>query len=146
MSRSREARWLSCSRFCSRSGAAGAQKLANGEHKLEAAEKMHRKWRQKSNMVCACPRPWRLNKILKHVTNRLCVGDFRNRPNSSACQRLIFRKRVVWIAVQPALSGLSGCNDRMAGRMSVLAGMPVWGAIAAQRHTARLARAQMDPV
>lgn len=38
----------------------------------------------------------------------------------------IFCKRVVRIAVQPALAGLGGGDDRMTGRMRMFAGVLVW--------------------
>jgi hypothetical protein len=59
---------------------------------------------------------------------------------------LIFCKRVVRIAIQPTLAGLSGRNNGMTGRTSVLAGMPVRRAVAAQRDAAFLTSPQVDPL
>jgi hypothetical protein len=59
---------------------------------------------------------------------------------------LIFGKRVVRIAVQPALARLRRSNDRMLRRVRVFAGVPVRRTVAAERHATRLARPQMHPI
>jgi len=58
---------------------------------------------------------------------------------------LIFGERVVGITVKPAFLGLSGGDDWMPGCVRVFAGVTIWRAVAAERHTARLARTQVDP-
>src|SRR5262249_52977355 len=50
------------------------------------------------------------------------------------------------IAIHPSLSALGGGDHRMPARVSVLRGVPVRRAVAAQRDAARLARAQMNPL
>jgi hypothetical protein len=59
---------------------------------------------------------------------------------------LVFGKRVVRITVQPMLAGLRGSDDRMTTRTRVLACVPVWRAVAAERNSAFLAGPQMHPV
>ena len=58
----------------------------------------------------------------------------------------IFGKCFVRIAVQPAFARLRGCDDRMPTCVRVFAGVTIWRAVAAERHAARLAGAQMNPV
>src|SRR5437773_12444611 len=58
----------------------------------------------------------------------------------------IFEKRVVRIAIQPALARLRRSNDRMFRGVRMFAGMPIWRAVATERDATRLARAQMHPV
>ena len=58
----------------------------------------------------------------------------------------IFQKRVVRIAVQPALSGLRGCYDRMRGGVRVFASVPIRRTVAAERHATCLAGSQVHPV
>src|SRR3954471_13409171 len=53
---------------------------------------------------------------------------------------------VIQVAIEPALTQLGRRNDRMAGGMRMLGGVSVWRAVAAQRHTTRLARAQVNPM
>ena len=62
------------------------------------------------------------------------------------CQRLIFAKRLVRIAVQPALTRLRRRDDRMSTLARVFGCVTVRRAIAAERHAAFLACAQMNPV
>src|SRR5947208_13825503 len=57
----------------------------------------------------------------------------------------IFAKRVVRVAIQPALARLRRRNDRMSASMRVFAGVPIRRAVAAERHAACLARPQMNP-
>jgi hypothetical protein len=57
----------------------------------------------------------------------------------------IFAKRVVRIAVQPTLARLCGSDHRVPASVRVFAGMAIWRAVAAERHAARLAGAQVDP-
>lgn len=59
---------------------------------------------------------------------------------------LIFAKRLVRIAVQPALAGLGGRDDRMFGGVRVFARVPVRRAVTAECHAALLTRAQMHPL
>ena len=58
----------------------------------------------------------------------------------------IFGKSVVWKAVQPTLARLGGSDDRVSRGVRVFAGVPIWRAVAAQRHSTSLARPQMNPV
>src|SRR5205823_4438242 len=58
----------------------------------------------------------------------------------------IFAKRLVRIAIQPALARLPRSNDRMLRRVRVFAGVPIWRAVTAERDATRLARSQMNPV
>ncbi len=60
-------------------------------------------------------------------------------------QYLIFAKRLVRIAVQPALGRLRRRDDRMSTRARVLGCVAVWRAVAAERYAACLTRAQMYP-
>jgi len=57
----------------------------------------------------------------------------------------IFAKRVVRITVQPAFARLCGSDHRMPASVRMFAGMAIWRAVAAERHAARLAGAQVDP-
>ena len=59
---------------------------------------------------------------------------------------LILSKRVVGIAIQPALSRLSRCNYRMTTRACMLRRMPVWRTIATPRGATLLASAQVHPL
>ena len=59
---------------------------------------------------------------------------------------LILREGFVGITVQPAFARLRGCNDRMAARIGMLGGVLIGRVVAAERHSAFLARTQMNPV
>lgn len=59
---------------------------------------------------------------------------------------LVFRKRVVSVAVQPALFRLRRCNHRMTARARVLARVTIGRAVAAEGLAASLARPQMHPI
>src|SRR5437660_6227045 len=58
---------------------------------------------------------------------------------------LIFAKCLVGIAIQPALAGLGGGDDRMAARPRVLARVFVRRAVATQGEAAFLTGAKVDP-
>jgi len=58
---------------------------------------------------------------------------------------LIFAKRVVWIAIQPALARLRRRNHRMLRRARVFARVTIRRAVAAKSHATYLARPQMYP-
>jgi hypothetical protein len=58
----------------------------------------------------------------------------------------IFDKSLVWIAVQPTLTRLRGCDYGMSTGVRVFAGVLIRRAVAAQRDSTRLARPQMHPV
>ena len=60
-------------------------------------------------------------------------------------QYLIFAKRLVRIAVQPALARLRRSDDRMPACVRMFGGVPIRRAIAAERYAACLTRAQMYP-
>src|SRR5712691_1699118 len=80
---------------------------------------------------------------------------FRPFPSYPSCPSLPFLpflhrgsvlcKRVVGIAVQPALAVLRGRHDRMAARLGVLRRMAIERGIAAMRAAAALAGAQVHP-
>jgi hypothetical protein len=58
----------------------------------------------------------------------------------------ILGERVIDKAVQPLFAWFSRCDDRMALRARVLAGVPVGGRIAAERDAAVLTRAEVHPL
>ena len=68
------------------------------------------------------------------------------RPHALGSVSSIFAQRTVRIAVQPVLTGLSRCDDRMLRGAGMFSGVTIWRAVAAEGHAARLAGAQMDPV
>jgi hypothetical protein len=57
----------------------------------------------------------------------------------------VLSERIVWIAIQPALSRLGGRNDGMLSRPHMLGGVAIGRRIAAQCDTARLARSKVNP-
>lgn len=59
--------------------------------------------------------------------------------------RLIFRERLVGIAIEPTLVRLGGCDDGMSARVRMFGGMTIGGVIATQCCAAGLAGAQMKP-
>lgn len=61
-------------------------------------------------------------------------------------QQLVFAKRLVRIAVQPALAWLRRSDHRVPGLPSVLTRMMVRRTVATKGHAAFLARAQVNPV
>jgi hypothetical protein len=67
-------------------------------------------------------------------------------PVAEINRRSVFGKGVIRIAVEPALARLSRSNNRMTTRVCVFTGVLIRRAIAAQRHSTCLARAQMNPV
>jgi hypothetical protein len=69
------------------------------------------------------------------------------RPDSGneRAYRLIFGKRFVGIAVQPAFAGLRGSDDRVPAGVRVFTGVPIRRTVAAQRHATLLAGSEMDP-
>jgi len=74
--------------------------------------------------------------------NKLCIVDaIRGKQSSS-----VFGKGVVRIAIQPSLADLGGRDDRMSAGPRVFAGMLVWRTVTAERHAARLACPQVNPV
>jgi hypothetical protein len=60
--------------------------------------------------------------------------------------RSIFGEGLIRKTVQPAFAGLGRSNDRVSGSVRMFAGVPVWRTIAAERHAALLAGAQMNPL
>ena len=61
-------------------------------------------------------------------------------------RRSIFDEGLIWIAVQPMLPRLRGCDHRMSTGVRVFAGVLIRRAVAAQRDSTRLARPQMHPI
>ena len=58
---------------------------------------------------------------------------------------LILNKGLVGIAIEPAFARLGGSDYGVPGGASMLAGMLMRGTVAAQGHSAFLARPQMHP-
>jgi hypothetical protein len=73
---------------------------------------------------------------------RLCLGF---RPDALTGATSVFRKVIVWIAVQPPLPGLCRDNHRMSTGARMRRGVAVWRAVATQGRTTHLARPQMNP-
>jgi hypothetical protein len=65
--------------------------------------------------------------------------------DSSAPPTLVLHKRVIRIAIKPVLARLAGSDHGMPGSMSMFAGVLIRRAVAAQGHSAFLARSQMHP-
>jgi hypothetical protein len=59
--------------------------------------------------------------------------------------RLILGEGIIRITIQPALTGLRGCDHRMPARVGVFARMLVRRAIAAECDSTSLAGPQMNP-
>src|SRR5205085_10300014 len=70
------------------------------------------------------------------------VGILSDRRRSG---RSVFRECVVRIAIQPALPGFARRDHRMLAGAGVLAGVLIRGAVAAERHSAFLAGAEVYP-
>jgi hypothetical protein len=73
---------------------------------------------------------------------RLCLGF---RPDALTGATSVFRKVIVWIAVQPPLPGLCRDNHRMSTGARMRRGVAVWRAVATQGRATRLTRPQMNP-
>lgn len=58
---------------------------------------------------------------------------------------LVFRERVVAIAVEPALARLGGGDDGVSAGVGVFGGVAVWGIVATKRCAALLTNPQMHP-
>jgi len=67
------------------------------------------------------------------------------RPRACRDFSSVLSERVIRIAVQPALAGLGGGDDRVSAGAGVFGGVAVGGVVAAEGHAAFLAGAQMDP-
>ena len=57
----------------------------------------------------------------------------------------VFGKRVIRIAIEPAFARLRGSDHRVSAGASMFAGVLIRRAVAAQGHSAFLARSQMHP-
>jgi hypothetical protein len=65
--------------------------------------------------------------------------------NASGRRTSISPKGVIRIAVEPAFTGLPGGDDRVSAGVRVLGRVAIRRTVAAESHSARLARSQMDP-
>ena len=79
------------------------------------------------------------------VAGRRGEGDRALHGGRRDCRRLVLRERVIGIAIQPSLADFRGRDHRMRRSACVLRGVLVRGRVAAQRHTARLARTEVHP-
>src|SRR5260370_17477867 len=68
-----------------------------------------------------------------------------SRKSAHICANSVFAKCVVRKAIQPALAGLRGSDDRMTRDVRMFAGVAISRGVAAQCHAALLAGAEMDP-
>src|SRR5688572_1733473 len=89
---------------------------------------------------------------MRSVWHRLVfrsLRSFRSRPPSHLAQDdgrySILRERVIGIAIEPALAGFRGGDDRVSAGAGVFGGVAVGGVVAAKGDAAFLAGAQVDP-
>src|SRR6266481_3403814 len=68
-----------------------------------------------------------------------------SRKSAHICANSVFAKCVVRKAIQPALAGLRGSDDRMTRDVRMFAGVAISRGVAAQCHAALLAGAEMNP-
>ena len=81
-----------------------------------------------------------------HLSPRSQFASGRTRRGEPPFHPLVLRKGLVCETIQPIFSRLSRGNHWMCRRPSVLTGVSIRRRIAAQRHAACLARAQVNPV
>ncbi len=103
--------------------------------------------RQSAGRSCGSSRAKRICRT--SCRTRRCRTPWRRGPSpswwSARLQAAILRERVIGIAIQPSLADFRGRDHRMRRSACVLRGVLVRGRVAAQRHTARLARTEVHP-